>query len=104
MEGTIVNTLAVLVGGTVGVALGRRIPDLMRETVMMGVGLVVLVIGIQMALQTRDFIGVIVSLVLGGVLGSCSGSRPGSKRWDDGPSARSRQDASPSPGRLLPHS
>jgi uncharacterized membrane protein YqgA involved in biofilm formation len=69
MEGTIVNTLAVIVGGTVGVALGRRIPDLMRQTVMMGVGLAVIVIGVQMALQTQDFLGVIVSLVVGGVPG-----------------------------------
>jgi uncharacterized membrane protein YqgA involved in biofilm formation len=53
----------------VGIALGRRIPESMRETIMMGVGLATVVIGIQMALQTQDVIGMIISLVLGGVIG-----------------------------------
>lgn len=69
MEGTIVNTLAVLVGGLAGVLLRRRIPEQVRETVMQGIGLATLLIGFQMALQTRNVLGVIVSLAVGAVLG-----------------------------------
>ncbi|MDR7518689.1 MAG: DUF554 domain-containing protein [Armatimonadota bacterium] len=69
MQGTIVNTVAVLAGGSVGLLLRRRIPDRMRETVMMGIGLATLLIGMQMALQTQNVLGVIVSLAAGGVIG-----------------------------------
>ncbi|MDR7522379.1 MAG: DUF554 domain-containing protein [Armatimonadota bacterium] len=69
MQGTIVNTVAVLAGGSAGLLLRRRIPDRIRETVMMGIGLATLLIGMQMALQTQNVLGVIVSLVAGGVIG-----------------------------------
>lgn len=69
MEGTVVNTLAVLVGGFVGLAVGGRFPERMRVTAMMGIGLATLLIGMEMALQTRNIVGVILSLVVGGLLG-----------------------------------
>lgn len=69
MEGTIVNAAAVIAGGSAGLLLRRRIPERMRETVMMGIGLATLLIGFQMALQTRNVLGVIVSLAAGGALG-----------------------------------
>lgn len=49
--------------------LRRRIPERMREAVMMGIGLATLLIGFQMALQTRNVLGVIVSLAACGALG-----------------------------------
>ena len=69
MEGTIVNTVAVLVGGLAGLRLRRRLPERMRETVMQAIGLATLLIGVQMALQTRNVLGTIVSLALGAVIG-----------------------------------
>jgi uncharacterized membrane protein YqgA involved in biofilm formation len=67
--GTVVNALAVLAGGLAGVLLRRRFPERMRETVMMGIGLATVLIGLQMALQTENVLGVIVSVVVGAVVG-----------------------------------
>ncbi len=69
MEGTIVNTVSVLVGGLAGWRLRRRLPERMRETVMQAIGLATVLIGVQMASQTRNVPGMIVSLALGAVFG-----------------------------------
>lgn len=66
--GSIVNALAIIVGTLIGLLL-RRIPEQMKETVMMAIGLSVVVLGISMALKSEDFFIVIVSLVLGTVIG-----------------------------------
>ena len=67
--GTIINTVAVLVGGTLGTVLGARLPDRIRETVMHGLGLVVIAIGIHLSLKTTEFLVVLGSVLLGGILG-----------------------------------
>jgi uncharacterized membrane protein YqgA involved in biofilm formation len=69
MTGTLINTAAVLVGGTLGTFLHRRFPERVRQMVMWGVGLVSLVIGMQMALSTRNILIVLGSLLAGGVVG-----------------------------------
>lgn len=67
--GTIINIVAVLVGGTLGTALGARLPQRIRETVMHGLGLVVLAIGIHLSLKTVEILIVLGSVLLGGILG-----------------------------------
>lgn len=69
MIGTVLNVVAVVVGGTLGVVLGGRLPEHVRETVMHGLGLMVLVIGIQMALGTRNILIVLASILVGGIIG-----------------------------------
>jgi uncharacterized membrane protein YqgA involved in biofilm formation len=69
VQGTLVNAVAVIAGGTAGMMLRRRFPERMRETVMMGIGLSTVLIGMQMALQTQNVLGVIVSLAAGAVIG-----------------------------------
>lgn len=66
--GTIVNAAAIIVGALLG-SLLPRIPDGMRRTVMQGIGLAVIVLGMNMAFQTESIILVIGSLALGGVTG-----------------------------------
>ncbi len=73
MLGTLVNAVAVLVGSALGVLLRRRIPKGMDEILMQGLGLAVLVIGMQMALGTRNVVVVILSMAIGGVLGHLLG-------------------------------
>ncbi len=69
MLGTIVNTAAICAGALIGVALKKGIPDRVKETVMQGLGLAVILLGLQMALKTQNPLIVIASIVLGGLLG-----------------------------------
>lgn len=66
--GTLVNGLAIVLGTVLG-KLFHRIPDKIKTTVMHGIGLSVTVLGIQMGFKSQQFLIVIFSLVLGGVLG-----------------------------------
>ena len=69
MLGTIVNTIAILFGGVLGLLFGGALPEKIKKTVIQGIGLSVLLIGGSMALQTKNPLVVISSLVLGGILG-----------------------------------
>lgn len=69
MVGTFLNIATVLVGGTAGLLLGNRLPERTRETLLAGIGLVTLVVGMQMALATRNILIVMFSILLGGVVG-----------------------------------
>lgn len=69
MTGTIINIVAVLIGGSIGALLGDRLPTRTRETVMHGLGLVTLLVGLQMALKTGNVLIVMGSVLTGGVLG-----------------------------------
>jgi uncharacterized membrane protein YqgA involved in biofilm formation len=66
--GTIINALAIIIGSLIGVLL-PRISEGYRTTVMQGLGLAIIVLGITMALKTGNFLILIISLVLGGILG-----------------------------------
>lgn len=68
LVGSIVNALTIIVGTLIGL-LFRKIPDRMKQTVMIAIGLSVVVLGIDMALESDNFFIVIVSLVIGTVLG-----------------------------------
>ena len=69
MTGTIVNTGAILAGGLIGLAAGRRIPERLKQILMQALGLSTLLIGMQMALSTKGIIPVVGSLLLGALTG-----------------------------------
>lgn len=69
MTGTLLNTAAVIVGGTAGTCLRTRFPERVRQMVMWGVGLVSVVIGLQMSLSTRNILIILGSLLTGGIVG-----------------------------------
>jgi len=69
MTGTLINVTAILAGSVLGITLGSRLPENMRNTVMHGLGLVTSLIGLQMALQTQNVLILLGALLLGGVLG-----------------------------------
>lgn len=69
MKGTLVNAAAVLVGSGIGLVLKKGIPTRFQSTVMQGLALTVFLIGLQMALKAQNIVVVILSMVLGGILG-----------------------------------
>jgi uncharacterized membrane protein YqgA involved in biofilm formation len=69
MLGTIVNTVAIIVGAVLGKWIGGALKDEMQKVVMQAIGLGVILIGITMAITTNNIMIVLVSLVLGGILG-----------------------------------
>jgi len=67
--GTIINVITVLVGGVLGTLMGARLPERVRETIMHGLGLLTLVIGIQLSFETDNILIVLGSLLVGGIAG-----------------------------------
>jgi len=67
--GTIVNAIAIVLGGLVGLLFGQAFPEKMKKTVIQGIGLAILLIGVSMALETKNPLVIILSLVLGGIIG-----------------------------------
>lgn len=72
MIGTIVNVASVLAGSTVGTIFKGKFPEKVQNTVIHGISLAVILIGMQMALSIEkdpDILLVIFSLVIGAVVG-----------------------------------
>jgi len=70
MIGTLINTAAILIGSLLGCLLRKGIPERLRKTVMQGLGLCVMMIGITGAIKAEDTMAVILSIVIGGLLGA----------------------------------
>lgn len=63
------NTIAVVLGSLVGVALHREFPDRIKRIIFQGIGLVTLFIGLQMALKTANMVVLFFSILVGAVIG-----------------------------------
>lgn len=80
--GTVINVAAILVGASIGVLLGHRLPERTRDTVTDALGLITLVIGglNVVALRDQEFVDavgggitlliVLGALLIGGIVGS----------------------------------
>ncbi|MBD8037975.1 DUF554 domain-containing protein [Solibacillus sp. A46] len=66
--GSLLNSLFIIIGTLVG-RLFRNIPESMQQTVMSIIGLVVALLGIQMGLEGDNFILLVISLIVGAVIG-----------------------------------
>ncbi len=73
MLGTIVNSLAIIVGSLAGLLFRNGIPEKYNQTVMQVLGLCVLLIGIKGALGSDDLLIIIVSCALGALIGEWIG-------------------------------
>lgn len=69
MLGTIVNSITIIIGAIIGILLKKGIKDDYKNTIMDGIGISVLVIGISNALEFENLVVVIVSIVIGSIIG-----------------------------------
>jgi Uncharacterized membrane protein, possible Na+ channel or pump len=69
MIGTIVNTAAVVAGGTIGLLLKKNMPARVTSIYFQAVGLFTLAIGITMVVKMADILIIVGSLAIGSLLG-----------------------------------
>ncbi len=69
MLGTLVNAMAIVLGGAIGLLLKKGLPKKMADTLMVGLGLCTLYIGISGCLEGENTLVLIVSMVIGTIIG-----------------------------------
>lgn len=67
--GTLINTATVVVGGTVGVAMGDKIPERVRVVVVQVIGMVTIGLGLSDLLKTHNMVFPLLGMVFGAVIG-----------------------------------
>ncbi|MBN2658754.1 MAG: DUF554 domain-containing protein [Spirochaetales bacterium] len=69
MIGTLVNSGAILAGGTIGLLLKSRSPEKLTTIAFQGIGLFTVTLGIMMAIKADNILFMIFSIILGGITG-----------------------------------
>jgi uncharacterized membrane protein YqgA involved in biofilm formation len=69
LVGTLVNTGTVIAGSLIGMLLGNILPSRLRDTVMKGLGLCTMFIGITGMMDGSNTLITILSIVIGAVIG-----------------------------------
>jgi uncharacterized membrane protein YqgA involved in biofilm formation len=67
--GTLINAIAILVGGALGLLFRKGFPERVSQTALQVMGLFSMVVGLTMAIQGKELILVLISLALGAILG-----------------------------------
>lgn len=70
MIGTLINVISILIGSAIGLLFRKGMKQSVSQTVMQGIGLCVILIGVMGAVKTDNTLLVILSMVIGGVIGS----------------------------------
>jgi len=83
VTGTIINVVAVLIGGTLGTVLGAVLPARFQEIVMQALGLATLLIGMQMALKTANPLFPLLGILFGALIGELIGIEGALNRLGD---------------------
>ncbi len=73
MIGTIINSITIVFASLIGIFIGDKPNDRIRLALMQALGLVVAIIGIDMALKTQNILIVIASVLLGTAIGEVLG-------------------------------
>ena len=73
MTGTFINVAAILIGGTIGLIFGARIPEKFKNTVIAGMGLFTAAMGLQMFLKSGNQLIVLGAIIIGAMLGEWIG-------------------------------
>jgi len=69
MIGTLVNAVTIIIGSVIGLLLHSRLPKKLTEIAFQGLGIFTIFLGVTMALKTSNYLIIIFSIVVGGILG-----------------------------------
>lgn len=69
MVGTIINVVAVLIGGGIGCVLGDRFKEKVQITLLSGLGIFTFMLGVKNFFDSKNVLIVLSALVIGGVIG-----------------------------------
>ena len=69
MLGTVVNAVAILIGGALGLLFGKGISERFNDVIIKGAALAVVLVGFLNAFEVNDFLVLIFSIIIGGILG-----------------------------------
>lgn len=69
MTGTIINVAAIIVGSLIGILFGARLSDKLKSTIIAGMGIFLVAMGIQMFLKTENSLIVLGAVLIGTLLG-----------------------------------
>ncbi len=83
MVGTLVNTVAIIAGGTIGLILKKKMPERVTIIYFQAVGLFTLAIGISMVVKMEDILIVVGSLAVGSLLGEWLNIEAGAERMSN---------------------
>ena len=67
--GSIVNALSVIIGSIIGIYFGSFLSEKIRKAIFQIIGLFTLALGMQMSLKTNQFLILLVSLIIGTIIG-----------------------------------
>jgi len=83
MIGTLVNTAAVIIGGTIGLMLKKNMPERVTTIYFQAVGLFTLAIGISMVVKMEHILIVVGSLAVGSLIGEWINIEAGVERMSE---------------------
>jgi uncharacterized membrane protein YqgA involved in biofilm formation len=69
MLGTIINAIAIIVGSLIGIFMRKGISNRYKKIIMQGIPLCIIIIGISNALKSNDLMVMILSVVIGSIIG-----------------------------------
>lgn len=69
MLGTVVNALAIVVGGATGLLFKNIIPEKITEALLKAISLAVIAIGIKLSLEGQNLTLLIISIIIGTTIG-----------------------------------
>lgn len=71
--GTFFNSFTVILGSLLGLSIGKFIPERLHQTIFNCFGLFTIYIGFNMTFETKNAIAVLLSLVIGTIIGDICG-------------------------------
>jgi len=69
MLAVFINCIAVIIGSILGLLIGKKVSSSFKDVVFTCSGLITIVMGVQMALESTNFLALLIALLIGGGLG-----------------------------------